>query len=91
LPWVHSTRLAIGELLDYLRFAPPATRPAILLPARPSDDLVDLITSHGIVLIYEEAAGTAYPQVLPKRLGLAVTLSGRRPHNNPLTLALRRN
>jgi hypothetical protein len=26
---------------------------------------MDLITSHGIMLIYEEAAGTAYPQVLP--------------------------
>ena len=74
-----------------MRFALQATRPAILLPARPSDDLVDLITCHRIVLTYEEAAGTAYPQVLPKRSGLAVTISGRRPHNNSLTLALRRD
>lgn len=61
----QDVRMAIGELVDYLRFAPPATRPAILLPARPSDDLVNLITGHGIVLVYEETAGTAYPQVLP--------------------------
>jgi hypothetical protein len=58
----QDVRMAIGELADYLRFAPPATRPAILLPARPSDDLVDLITGHGIVLVYEEAPGLAYPR-----------------------------
>jgi hypothetical protein len=43
--------MAIGELADYLRLAAPATRPALLLPAQPGNDLVNLITGHGIVLV----------------------------------------
>jgi hypothetical protein len=81
--------MAIGELADYLRLAAPATRPALLLPAQPGNDLVNLITGHGIVLVYEETARSAYPQILPRRSGLAVTLSGRQPHYNPLTFSLR--
>ena len=38
-----SVRMAIGQLLDYRRFEPPTTRLAVLLPRRPSEDLIDLI------------------------------------------------
>lgn len=48
-----SIRLAIGQLIDYLRFL-PETRGFLLLPVQPpSKDLLDLIHSCGFGLVYE--------------------------------------
>ncbi len=41
----ESVRMAIGQLLDYRRFEPPSTSLAIVLPRRPSNDLIALIHS----------------------------------------------
>jgi 5-methylcytosine-specific restriction protein A len=50
-----AVREAIGQLMDYRRHVtPPNPVTAILLPARPHDDLQDLIASTGIALIYRE-------------------------------------
>lgn len=46
-----SIRLAVGQLLDYLRFLPGA-RGCVLLPAEPSLDLIDFVQSCGFQLAY---------------------------------------
>jgi hypothetical protein len=50
-------REAIGQVLDYVfqmkRIGDEVWSPAILLPGRPSDDLVTLITNLGIELVWE--------------------------------------
>lgn len=52
-------RMAIGQLLDYRRhIARPGMRLAILLPHRPSADLVDLAASLGIAVVAEGARGS---------------------------------
>jgi hypothetical protein len=51
-------RRAIGQLLDYRRHLPKKdARLSILLPARPSDDLVALIHSLKITLVHEAEPG----------------------------------
>ena len=40
-----SVRMAIGQLLDYRRFEPPAMGLAILLPRQPAQDIIGLIGS----------------------------------------------
>jgi hypothetical protein len=45
-------RMAIGQLLDYRRFL-PAEQWAVLLPARPRHDLLDLLDEIGIGCVYE--------------------------------------
>ena len=53
-----SIRRAIGQLLDYRRHIPRSeVRLAVLLPHRPSGDLLDFITSLGISCIYERPEG----------------------------------
>jgi hypothetical protein len=47
-----TVRLAVGQLMDYLRFM-PGTSGAVLLPSRPSDDLVSFIHSAGFDVTYE--------------------------------------
>ena len=49
-------RTAIGQLMDYGRYLEPATQ-AILLPERPSSDLLELIKIAGLVCIFEETIG----------------------------------
>lgn len=49
----ETIRLLLGQLLDYVRYFDPSPRLVALLPERPVDDLVDLLTSHGITLIFE--------------------------------------
>jgi hypothetical protein len=49
-------RYAIGQLRDYGRYLEPATQ-AILLPERPSSDLLELIKIAGLVCIFEETIG----------------------------------
>jgi hypothetical protein len=49
-------RHAIGQLYDYARFVHPRSR-AVLLPARPKQDLVDLLIGLDIDVIYEHTHG----------------------------------
>jgi hypothetical protein len=49
-------RHAIGQLYDYARYVRPRSR-AVLLPARPKQDLVELLTDLGIVVVYEHTPG----------------------------------
>lgn len=53
----QSVRMAIGQLLDYCRFTEPMAQCAILLPSRPREDLVELIRSVDIELIWEYHGG----------------------------------
>jgi hypothetical protein len=50
-------RMAIGQVYDYRRFADRDTALAILLPELPRADLVDLIKSAGVSLIYRTHRG----------------------------------
>ncbi len=47
-----AVRMALGQLLDYLRFEPTAWTGGILLPHAPSDDLIALIRSSGRALAW---------------------------------------
>lgn len=60
-----SIRMALGQLLDYLRFEPPAWRGGVLLPHPPSDDLVALIRTSGHAVAWPNGPTTF------KRLGTA--------------------
>ena len=54
----NSIRLAIGQLLDYKRHIDvPELRLTLLLPARPTDDLLNLISSVGMGCVYEDGVG----------------------------------
>jgi 5-methylcytosine-specific restriction protein A len=46
-------RMAIGQLLDYRRFVPPASRLALLVPTPPALDLIDLLEDLNIDLVVE--------------------------------------
>lgn len=48
-----SLRMAIGELADYVRFISRRPQLAVLLPARPSADLEQLLRSQGIYTIWQ--------------------------------------
>jgi hypothetical protein len=50
-------RMAIGQLADYARFIEPPLDRAILLPAKPSQDLVELLNRQGISAIWREGPG----------------------------------
>jgi hypothetical protein len=50
-------RMAIGQLADYARFIHPAPDRAMLLPAKPRRDLLDLLYSQGISAIWREGHG----------------------------------
>ena len=54
-----SIRMAIGQVFDYRRFADSKTALAILLPELPRPDLIDLIKSAGVGLIYRTHGGFA--------------------------------
>ncbi|MFD8528429.1 restriction endonuclease [Streptosporangium canum] len=49
-----AVRQSIGQLLDYQRHITPRPSLTLLLPHRPSDDLVDLLRNVGISCVYEE-------------------------------------
>lgn len=55
-------RSALGQVLDYARFLDHKSK-AVLLPTRPSDDLVDLLTAHGCAVIWEE--GSTFDRIDP--------------------------
>jgi hypothetical protein len=50
-------RMAIGQLLDYRRHLASNAKLAVLVPERPSDDLVALVKSIGARVIYETRRG----------------------------------
>lgn len=56
-------RMAIGQLADYSHLENGRVMTAVLLPERPRDDLVALLTSLRIGLIYPEGLG--FTEVLP--------------------------
>jgi hypothetical protein len=56
-------RMAIGQLLDYRRHLAPAGKIAVLLPNRPSKDLLDLLRSLQIGVIYETATRGRFRKV----------------------------
>lgn len=50
-------RMAIGQLADYGRFAPAGTHRAVLLDAKPQPDLLALLDSQGIAVIWRNSDG----------------------------------
>lgn len=52
-------RQAVGQLLDYGRFVPGASR-TILVPSRPRQDLRDYVTSVGIGMVFPDRGGWTY-------------------------------
>ncbi|MCT2582910.1 hypothetical protein [Actinophytocola gossypii] len=50
-------RLALGQVLDYARYVQPKHL-AVLVPAHPGDELVELLLSHGVSCIYETTRGS---------------------------------
>jgi hypothetical protein len=51
-------RMAIGQLFDYERFLDSSPKLAILLPERPTEDMMELLKRHAIVVIYETLTGS---------------------------------
>ncbi len=47
-------RRSVGQLLDYQRHITPKPSLALLLPHRPSDDLINFLHSVGVSCVYEE-------------------------------------
>lgn len=52
-------RQAVGQLLDYGRFVPGASR-TILVPSRPRQDLLDYVKSAGVGVAFPDRGGWAY-------------------------------
>ncbi len=50
-------RMAIGQLADYARMIQPPPRCAVLLEARPSQDLIDLLHSQDLAVIWRDGPG----------------------------------
>lgn len=55
----QDVRMAIGQLLDYRRHIDRKAGLAVLLPEKPSVDLVELLHENGIDVIHETASGFA--------------------------------
>ncbi|MEV6285532.1 hypothetical protein [Kribbella sp. NPDC051770] len=54
----NAVRLAIGQLLDYCRHVPnDDTQLTVLLPSRPSDDLIDLIVHCRMACVFRDSTG----------------------------------
>jgi hypothetical protein len=49
-----SIRMAIGQLLDYARFVEPRPRLAALLPSKPRADLLELLASAGVEVVWQD-------------------------------------
>jgi hypothetical protein len=54
-----SIRMAIGQLVDYLRFIVPPPALAVLLPVRPSRDLLALLAIVRVAAVWEEGGAVA--------------------------------
>jgi hypothetical protein len=57
-------RLALGQILDYARYV-DHTRLAVLVPTRPSQDMVDLLLAHNIASIWEKEEKGDFESVRP--------------------------
>jgi hypothetical protein len=53
----ESLRTALGQILDYSRFMTEDHTCAVLVPERPTDDMVDLLQQHGVLVIYRDRSG----------------------------------
>jgi len=53
----ESIRLALGQVFDYARYVDHASL-AVLVPERPRQDLINLLTSQGVSCIWEQADDT---------------------------------
>jgi hypothetical protein len=53
----EAVRMALGQLLDYSRHIPTTPDLAVLLPASPTADLLDLLSRHNIRCVYEDTTG----------------------------------
>ncbi|MCJ0980953.1 hypothetical protein MTX35_24950 [Rhodococcus sp. ARC_M12] len=49
----EAIRMALGQILDYGRFVKPKMKLAVLVPERPSGDLVSLLEAHGVGCTYQ--------------------------------------
>ena len=49
-------RYALGQVLDYRRYVKPRSC-AVLLPSRPSDDLIQLLIENGVSCVHEDGNG----------------------------------
>ncbi|MBB1242495.1 hypothetical protein GL263_02755 [Streptomyces durbertensis] len=53
----EAVRLAIGQLFDYRRFLSPEPALGLLLPAKPSADILELCRALGVKIIWQEGGG----------------------------------
>ncbi len=53
----EAVRMAIGQLYDYSRHVPSDPALAVLLPAKPSRDLQELLHRHHVACVYETTPG----------------------------------
>ena len=53
----EAVRMALAQLLDYRRHLDPNLRHAVLLPSRPSEDLISLLREHSVACVYETTNG----------------------------------
>ncbi|OPF70401.1 restriction endonuclease [Streptomyces antioxidans] len=53
----EAVRMAIGQLYDYRRYITPTPALAVLLPARPQQDLIDLCNGSGARVIWPDGTG----------------------------------
>lgn len=53
----EAVRMALGQLYDYSRHIKPQPALAVLLPARPSHDLSNLLARHRVACLFETAPG----------------------------------
>jgi hypothetical protein len=58
VPDRESIRTAVGQLLDYRRHIVPKPAVAVLLPDRPSADLLSLLDTEGIGCVFEDRIGS---------------------------------
>ena len=54
----EAIRMAVAQLLDYSRHVPTNPTLAVLLPALPATDLLNLLAGQGIRCVYETSPGT---------------------------------
>jgi hypothetical protein len=53
----NDVRMAIGQLADYARWIDPSPQCAVLLEARPTQELIDLLHSQRIAVIWRDGTG----------------------------------
>lgn len=59
-------RMALGQVLDYVRYLDEAQSQAVLLPSKPRDDLIALLNTHDISCVWQDPSGT-FERADPRR------------------------